>query len=105
MARWVKGIPSPNPGGRPKSKPYATSAREILAAPGGKPDWGPRSSWSGSQIRALGDYESWGKGDPQAATRLLDRAEGKPASSLEVSGALGLRRLPDGIEQEAALAI
>ena len=104
--RWLPGQ-SGNPGGRPRTARYAAAAREILASQGetAPSDWGSKETWTKAQALATSDYRAALTGDAKAADRILDRAEGRPASTIEFEGTLGVGRIPDGIEPEQVKAI
>jgi len=76
--RWQAGGPSPNPGGRPKSRQFAEGARRWLESPSKKnPDK--------SNADAL--VEQWGEAafkSLSALAELLDRAEGKPQTGIDL---------------------
>jgi hypothetical protein len=80
--RFVKGAPSPNPGGRPKSKEINASARLYLGSDIGKP---PKiQTHAQAIVHKIGVKAK--KGDIGAATFLAERAEGRPATSVTVDG-------------------
>lgn len=96
-----------NPGGRPKTACYAAAARELLASKSLKApeDWGSAEDQTNAQIASKADFDAWLAGDAQAASRLLDRAEGRPALAVELEGAIGFRRPPDGVSPEEVEAV
>jgi hypothetical protein len=77
---WRKGQPSPNPGGRPKTKIFSIAAREWLAGPNGEyPDL------TNAEVAVSRCGAAALDGDIAALRELLDRAEGRPRQSVEIS--------------------
>jgi hypothetical protein len=82
--RWKKGQPSPNPGGRPKSRLLSDAIRVRLGEV--KPDDPEHRTFA--EIVAANLIEiacSRGAGAVMAANEISDRAEGKPHQKIEVN--------------------
>jgi hypothetical protein len=97
---WKKGQ-SGNINGRPKSAHLSKAYRAILedvfpGDPAGR-------SWADVIAERLAKAAA--KGDVQAAREMADRVEGRPGSTLEVNGRLGVRALPEGVSAEGARLI
>lgn len=72
---FVKGAPSPNPGGRPKgSKNMSTALRELLAD-------GALEEWQDAMRRALSDEKS--RAFASASKLAFEYTEGKPVDSTD----------------------
>ena len=79
--KWQKGMPSPNPSGRPKSARLAQACRNILAQV--VPD-DPQNRTYAECIALTLATKAVG-GDVKAAQELADRAEGKVVQSVQLS--------------------
>jgi hypothetical protein len=80
--RFKKGDPSPNPGGRPRTREFNAAAREFAASDIGK---SPKVITNVQAMVAVQGRKAL-KGDLAAATFLAERAEGRPAVSMQVDG-------------------
>jgi len=82
--RWRKGQPSPNPGGRPKSKLLSEALRNRLAEV--KADDPVKRTWA--EVVAMNLVEiaaSKSSNAIAAANEVCDRAEGRPTQTVRVS--------------------
>jgi hypothetical protein len=82
--RWKKGQPSPNPGGRPKSRLLSEALRTKLAEV--KP--GDQAGRTYAEVVAENLIEiacSEGPGAVHAASEIADRLEGRSRQSIEFS--------------------
>src|SRR5215831_12851980 len=82
--RWKKGQPSPNPGGRPKSRLLSEALRVRLAEV--KPDDPAGRTYA--EVVAANLIEiacTEGPGAVHAASEIADRLEGRSRQSIEVS--------------------
>jgi len=82
--RWKKGQPSPNPGGRPKSRLLSEALRTRLAEV--KPD--DPSGRTFAEVIAANLVEiacSEGPGAVHAANEIADRIEGRAPQSIQLS--------------------
>jgi hypothetical protein len=79
--RFKKGEPSPNPGGRPKSKEINAASREYLKSDTGD---SPKVETNAQAIVAKIGRKAK-KGDLGAATFLANRAEGLPVQGLSIN--------------------
>jgi hypothetical protein len=82
--RWKKGQPSPNPGGRPKSRLLSEALRTRLAEL--KP--GDPAGRTFAEVMAENLIEiacSRGPGAVTAANEICDRSEGKPTQQIELN--------------------
>jgi hypothetical protein len=82
--RWKKGQPSPNPGGRPKSRLLSEALRTRLAEV--KPD--DPAGRTFAEVVAANLIEiacTEGPGAVHAASEIADRLEGRSRQSIEVS--------------------
>ena len=87
--RYVKGAPSPNPGGRPKTRPYSEAARQLLEANGDMPQGWDAKALTNAQKAVIADFEAWIKErDGAARAQFLDRAEGKAVPAQETLDAV-----------------
>jgi uncharacterized protein DUF5681 len=77
--RFPKGV-SGNPGGKPKTQKVNESARKRLAADADNP---PKVETGADEIVEM-LYQKAKRGDVGAARELADRAEGRPAQTLDV---------------------
>ena len=91
LTPWKKGIPSPNPGGRPKTAPFAHACRELLAAP--LPDDPEGRTYAEAIAQTLAKKAL--AGDIRAAQEIADRAEGRARQSVEIQSA----KLRDAFER------
>jgi hypothetical protein len=97
--RFKKGV-SGNPGGRPKSKEVNAAAREFLGSDLGN---APKAQTNAEAIVAKIGHRAR-KGDLGAATFLSDRAEGRPAVSVNIGGGGdNLALILQHIDQKVAL--
>jgi len=78
--RWKKGIPSPNPGGRPRSKTVSAAYRKRLEEDAPE----DRQGRTFAEIVADAQIRKAIKGNTAAAKEVTDRTEGKPQQSLEI---------------------
>jgi hypothetical protein len=77
---WRKGGPSPNPGGRPKTRQFSEAARNWFAA---EHERAPHMSNAEALVEFLGN-EAFG-GEVAAARALIEYAEGKPKQSIDLN--------------------
>jgi hypothetical protein len=97
--QWVKGQPSPNPGGRPSKTPLTDAYRQVLE----RPYPGDKLGRSYAQMIAEAIGFEAGQGNLASARELADRAEGRPRQHVEMRGTnLDLSRLSE--EQRLQLA-
>jgi len=85
-AKWVKGCPSPNPGGVRKEVRLGIANVMVLAR-----------TYTEDAVHALGRIVRHGTNDGAvvaAATALLDRAWGKPRQDLHIDGGVAIEHLP-----------
>ena len=82
--RWRKGQPSPNPGGRPRSRLLSEALRNHLAEV--KPDDPEQKTWADAiAINLLQIAASKSPSAIAAANEVCDRAEGRPPQHLQIS--------------------
>jgi hypothetical protein len=82
--RWRKGQPSPNPGGRPKSRLLSEAIRVQLSEV--KPDDPEHRTYAEAIAANLIEIAcSRGAGAVTAANEISDRAEGKAHQRIEVN--------------------
>jgi hypothetical protein len=84
--RFAKGMPSANPGGRPKSAEIGRASRALLAAKYPENPFGEDLTWAERFVWKLarrGDKK--GEGGIVAIRELADRAEGRPRASGEMN--------------------
>lgn len=82
--RWRKGQPSPNPGGRPKSRLLSEALRTLLAEV--KP--GDSAGRTYAEVIAANLIEiasGEGPGAVHAANEIADRIEGRAPQSIQIS--------------------
>jgi hypothetical protein len=82
--RWKKGQPSPNPGGRPKSRLLSEALRTQLAEV--KPDDPAGRTYAEVVAENLVEIAcSEGPGAVHAASEIADRIEGRAPQSIAIS--------------------
>lgn len=82
--RWQKGQPSPNPGGRPKSRLLSEALRTRLAEV--KPDDPTGRTYAEVVAENLIQIAcSQGPGAVHAASEIADRLEGRAPQSIQIS--------------------
>jgi hypothetical protein len=82
--RWRKGQPSPNPGGRPKSRILSEALRNRLAeTKPGDPDGRTYAEIVAENLIDIACSD--GLSAVHAANEIADRIEGRPRQSIEVS--------------------
>lgn len=82
--RWRKGQPSPNPGGRPKSRVLSEALRTRLAEI--KPDDPAGRTYAEVVAQNLIEIAcSEGPGAVHAANEIADRVEGRAPQSIQIS--------------------
>jgi hypothetical protein len=86
--QWKKGQPSPNPGGRPRSADLSNAIREQLES---------ETTIDGQTITVAEAItqvliKSALSGDIRAIREIADRAEGRPAQTVNVEGEGGEMR-------------
>ena len=72
--RWMKGQPSPNPGGRPSKTPLADAYRQVLERPF------PGDERGRTYLEHISEVVCYmaGGGDLAAAREIAHRTEGRP---------------------------
>ena len=101
--RWRKGQPSPNPGGRPKSRLLSDAIRVRLGEV--KPDDPEHRTYA--EVVAANLIElacSRGAGAVTAANEISDRAEGKAHQRIEVNDITEMLRAKSSDELKFYLA-
>ena len=82
--RWQKGQPSPNPGGRPKSRLISEALRVKLAET--KPDDPQQRTYAEIVAASLVESAcSRGSSAVAAANEIIDRLEGRARQQIEVA--------------------
>jgi len=84
-AKWKKGDPSPNPGGRPKKLPYQEAAMLVGKMTVEQLKINKDDTVAVALAKSI-CKEAIFKGKIPAAKEVADRAEGKPIERLRISG-------------------